>query len=169
MARSENLYGLQQALPTIRKKRQVLVFESDTEALALSEAGFENAVATLGTAITSDQIELLFRDADEIVFCFTGGEAGKKRYYRAMYQALPHAAVGCRLSALQLSEGVEPSSLVGYIGVEGMTSALAGRIAFEHRPTDDPAGCWAFCTGGMSLSMIDEQYREMLELKLRAD
>ncbi|HNF89983.1 MAG TPA: toprim domain-containing protein, partial [Thiobacillaceae bacterium] len=80
--------------------------------------GVQNAVATLGTAITPDHLTRLLRLVDEIVFAFDGDNAGRKAAWRALENSLPQARDGKLLSFLFLPEGEDPDSFVQAQGAE---------------------------------------------------
>jgi len=97
---------------------QILVVEGYMDVIALAEAGFENTVAPLGTALTEDQLYLLWRMAAEPVLCFDGDAAGMKAATRAMERALPLLKAGKSLRFIILPEGDDPDTLVRREGTE---------------------------------------------------
>lgn len=82
--KSKNLYGLDKARKEILATKTALIVEGYTDVIALHEAGFTNAVATLGTALTAQHIKLLSRFAKRIVYIFDGDEAGLRAASRAV-------------------------------------------------------------------------------------
>ena len=76
------LYGLSHAVEGARKTGELIVTEGYMDVIALHQAGFETAVAPLGTALTEAQIELMWRVAAEPVLCFDGDEAGQARGFQ---------------------------------------------------------------------------------------
>lgn len=86
------LYGLFEARNAIRDAGYVLVTEGYMDVVALTQLGFPNAVATLGTACTPDHLQKLFRFTDSVVFSFDGDEAGRRASRRALDAALPYAS-----------------------------------------------------------------------------
>ena len=78
--------------------------------IACVAAGFEATVAPLGTALTEDQLRLLWQMADEPVLCFDGDEAGLKAAFRAVDTALPQLKPGKSLSFALLPEGQDPTT-----------------------------------------------------------
>jgi DNA primase len=87
--KGRELYGLSHARNAIRAKGRVLVVEGYMDVVALAQHGVENAVATLGTATSAIHIQKLFRQTDEIVFCFDGDAAGRRAAWHALEVALP--------------------------------------------------------------------------------
>ena len=82
--KSRTLYGLSQALSTIRRERLAIVCEGYTDVIACHQAGLANAVATLGTALTSAHAEMLERLDARVVLLFDGDEAGERAADRAV-------------------------------------------------------------------------------------
>lgn len=81
--KSRNLLGLYQQADEIRQKRQVVIVEGNFDMISLVEHGLPNVVAPLGTALTSSQVRLLVKYADEAILLFDGDEAGVKAAMRA--------------------------------------------------------------------------------------
>ena len=106
------LYNLAGALSAARLSGEVLVGEGYMDVIALSQAGFEAAVAPLGTALTEDQMTALWRLAPEPVLCFDGDEAGRKAAARAAERALPLLRPGHSLRFVELPAGEDPDSYV---------------------------------------------------------
>jgi DNA primase len=82
--KAKNLYGLFQAKQSIRQKNQVIIMEGYTDVLIAHQFGFDNAVASLGTALTGQQVSLLRRFADEILIAFDSDSAGKSATLRSL-------------------------------------------------------------------------------------
>src|SRR5690606_6718409 len=102
------------------------VVEGYVDAIALVVAGFQGAVAPLGTALTEDQMGLLWRMSDEPVLCFDGDNAGKRAAYRAVELALPLIGPGRSLRFATLPEGKDPDDLIRASGPEAMKEVLVG-------------------------------------------
>ncbi|MBZ0216965.1 MAG: DNA primase, partial [Fimbriimonadaceae bacterium] len=100
-----NLYNAFNAREAAHKRGTAIVVEGYMDVIALAMAGFTNAVAPLGTALTEDQLGLLWRMGDEPVLCFDGDSAGRKAMYRAIDLALPKLSPGKSLSFALLPEG----------------------------------------------------------------
>jgi len=109
--RSE-LYGLDQVLKRGKRPERVLIVEGYMDVVALAQFGVDNAVATLGTATTGEQIEQLYRHVSEVVFCFDGDAAGRRAAWRALETVLPLLKEGRRAGFLFLPQGHDPDSLV---------------------------------------------------------
>jgi DNA primase len=110
--KGRELYGLFEHRRAIQGEDKVLVVEGYMDVVMLDQHGVDNAVATLGTAITSDQAARLLRLANEVVFAFDGDSAGRKAAWRALENSLPQARDGKLLSFLFLPDGEDPDSFV---------------------------------------------------------
>jgi DNA primase len=116
--KGRELYGLFEHRRAIQGEDQVLVVEGYMDVVMLDQYGVDNAVATLGTAITSDQAARLLRLANEVVFAFDGDAAGRKAAWRALENSLPQARDGKLLSFLFLPDGEDPDSFVRAQGAD---------------------------------------------------
>jgi len=110
--KGRTLYNLDRALPAARKSGRVIVVEGYMDVIALAQAGFGEAVAPLGTALTEHQLERLWRIADVPILCFDGDSAGQKAAMRAAHRALPMLAPGRSLAFVTLPHGQDPDDLV---------------------------------------------------------
>ncbi|CAA0094720.1 DNA primase [Starkeya nomas] len=103
----------------------VIAAEGYVDVIALVEAGFAGAVAPLGTALTEEQLALLWKMAPEPILLFDGDKAGRRAAYRAIDLALPHLKPGVSLSFGMLPEGQDPDDLVRSGGREAVDGVLA--------------------------------------------
>ena len=110
--KGRTLYNLDRAAPASRKSGRVLVVEGYMDVIALAQAGFGEAVAPLGTALTEMQLERLWRLVDVPILCFDGDSAGQKAAIRAAQRALPMLAPGRSLAFVTLPAGQDPDDLV---------------------------------------------------------
>jgi DNA primase len=94
------------------------------DVVALAQFGFANCVATLGTATTSEQAELLFRASDEVIYCFDGDRAGRQAAWRALEATLPKLREGRQARFLFLPEGEDPDSMVRRGGAAAFSDLL---------------------------------------------
>jgi DNA primase len=127
--KGRELYGLYEARRANRKLERMLVVEGYMDVIALAQAGISYAVATLGTATSTEHLERIFRVVPEVVFCFDGDEAGRKAAERALHSALPTMADGRQARFLFLREGEDPDSLVRKEGAEAFLDLVHGRPA----------------------------------------
>lgn len=119
------LYGLAQAREPASKAGEVIVAEGYMDVIALSQGGFPNAVAPLGTALTEDQITELWRLAPEPLVCFDGDAAGQKAAARAADRALPILKPGHSLRFISLPPGEDPDDLLKRGGAKAMRDLMA--------------------------------------------
>jgi len=109
---------------------EIIVVEGYIDAIAMSEAGFPNVVAPLGTALTPDQCTLLWAMASEPILCFDGDNAGRKAAFRAIETALPLIGAGKSLRFALLPEGQDPDDLIRSSGPTAMAEVLRGARPF---------------------------------------
>jgi DNA primase len=102
----------------------IIVVEGYIDAIAVSEAGFPNVVAPLGTALTPDQCALLWAMASEPILCFDGDGAGRRAAFRAIETALPLIGPGKSLRFALLPEGQDPDDLIRASGPAAMAEHL---------------------------------------------
>ena len=119
------LYNHHQARKATREGAQLLVAEGYVDVIALTSAGFEAAVAPLGTALTSAQCELLWNLSEEPILCFDGDRAGRKAAYRAIDMALPLIGPGRSFGFVLLPEGKDPDDLIRSGGRETVLQVLS--------------------------------------------
>jgi len=103
---------------------EVIAVEGYVDVIAMVTAGFEATVAPLGTALTSEQLMLLWRMTDEPTLCFDGDAAGRRAAYRAVDLALPLIKPGKSLKFASLPEGQDPDDLVRAGGREAVAEVL---------------------------------------------
>jgi DNA primase len=106
------LYNFGPAREAALKGAPLIVAEGYLDVIALVEAGFAGAVAPLGTALTEDQLGLIWRVAPEPILCFDGDEAGLRAGARASHLALPHLIPGQSLRFGFLPKGEDPDSFL---------------------------------------------------------
>lgn len=126
--KGHELYGLHEARDAIRKSGRAIVAEGYMDVICLAQAGFEESVAALGTAVSSAHVSALFKAADHVVFAFDGDAAGRKAARRALEAALPVIADTKRASFVLLGEGEDPDSLISTHGAPAFEGALAGAL-----------------------------------------
>ena len=111
------LYGLSWAKNTIRREESALVVEGYTDVVSLSAAGLDNAVAPLGTSLTSEQAALLRRYTTRVYLLFDSDAAGLKATFRAGDMLL---SAGVHPSVVTLPPGEDPDTVVHKEGAEGL-------------------------------------------------
>lgn len=126
------LYALFEARRSIREHGYVLVVEGYMDVLMLVQAGFENAVATLGTACTLNHIQKLIRQTDRIVFCFDGDEAGRKAAYRALVSSLPFATDTREFCFIFLPDAEDPDSFIKKNGANAFHKEILNALPLSN-------------------------------------
>ena len=104
---------------------QIVVVEGYMDVIALSEAGFPATVAPLGTALTIEQVKLLWRMAREPILCFDGDSAGQRAAFRAVDTVLPHLTPGYSVQFAFLPDGLDPDDLIRQRGAQAFRDVLA--------------------------------------------
>jgi DNA primase len=117
-SKGRELYGLFEARAALREHGYALVTEGYMDVVALAQLGFANAVATLGTACTSDHVQKLFRFTDAVVFSFDGDAAGRRAARKALDAALPFASDTRSIKFLFLPDEHDPDSFIRQFGRE---------------------------------------------------
>ena len=107
-----------------RPSAPLIAVEGYVDVIAMVSAGFEATVAPLGTALTTEQLVLLWKMADEPTLCFDGDDAGRRAAYRAVDLALPLLRPGKSLKFASLPEGHDPDDLVRAGGREAINEVL---------------------------------------------
>ena len=154
-----NLYNLATARQAAYDGATVVVVEGYVDVIAMVRAGFDASVAPLGTALTEDQLTLLWKLADEPVLCFDGDGAGLRAAYRAVDIALPRLKPGKSLKFALLPQGQDPDDLVRSSGPEAVREVIAAA-----RPL--AAMLWARETEGHSFDTPER--RAALEARINA-
>lgn len=104
--------------------KPVIAVEGYMDVIALSQAGFDEVVAPLGTALTEEQMALLWRISPEPVLCFDGDQAGLRAAHRAVDTGLPNLQPGKSLAFALLPEGKDPDDLVKEQGASAFRTVL---------------------------------------------
>jgi DNA primase len=118
------LFNHHRARKSAHDASAIIVVEGYIDAIAVSEAGFPNVVAPLGTALTPDQCALLWAMASEPILCFDGDGAGRRAAFRAIETALPLIGAGKSLRFALLPEGQDPDDLIRASGPASIAEHL---------------------------------------------
>ena len=142
--KGRGLYNLHMARKPAYDAGTVIAVEGYMDVIGLAQGGIDHAVAPLGTALTEDQIGLMWRMSPEPILCFDGDRAGLKAAFRAVERVLPLLKPGHSLRFALLPEGKDPDDLVREQGAGAMHEVLAAA-----RPLSDmvwekeySAGTW---------------------------
>ncbi len=120
------LYNIAGVRKAAHDGARVIAVEGYVDVIAMVTAGFEGTVAPLGTALTADQLGLMWRMADEPILCFDGDDAGRRAAYRAVDLALPFLKPGKSIKFAQLPDGQDPDDLARSGGRDAIEDVLTG-------------------------------------------
>ena len=152
-AKGSLLYGQHLAAPAARKAGRVIAVEGYMDVIALHQAGIAETVAPLGTALTEQQLESLWRLAEDPVLCFDGDEAGVRAAGRVVERALPLVNAGRSLRFALLPAGQDPDSMVRESdGRQAMTEIVDAAIPLS-------AQLWKAAAGGRLLDTPEARAR----------
>jgi DNA primase len=175
--KGRELYGLYEARRAERKLERLLVVEGYMDVVMLAAHGIRNAVATLGTATTSEHLRRIFSVVPEVVFCFDGDRAGREAAWRALQVSLPSLHDGRQIRFLLLPDGEDPDSLVRREGAAAFGARLTESIPLSEflldslsadvdlRSLDGKARLAALAKPLLS-QLPDGVYRELLTTEL---
>jgi DNA primase len=135
--KGKNLYGLNKAKEEIRKKGFALIVEGYFDLISLWNAGIGNVVATLGTALTREHLELLRRYTVEVVALFDPDEAGRKALDRSLELFL---SMRMRARALVLPDGCDPDDYIKKHGKDKLDELIAHAPAISDYYIDNVLG-----------------------------
>ncbi|UDG79074.1 DNA primase [Candidatus Ecksteinia adelgidicola] len=121
--KSQQLYGLYEALKNNSVLKRILIVEGYMDVIALAQYGINYSTASLGTSTTSEHIQLLFRNTDHVICCYDGDQAGRNAAWRTLKRALPHLQDGRQLQFMFLPDSEDPDTLI----------RKEGKIIFEKR------------------------------------
>ena len=129
--KGEALYGLHEVLQADRHPTDIVVVEGYMDVVALAQHDLPRAVATLGTATSTRQVERLLKTTGDVIFCFDGDEAGRRAAWRALENALPAMRQGRQIRFLFLPEGEDPDSMVRQSGSESFEERLQQAVSLS--------------------------------------
>ncbi|GEP04621.1 DNA primase [Methylobacterium oxalidis] len=181
--KGQGLYNLHQARKAAHDRGTIIAVEGYVDVIAMTMAGHANTVAPLGTALTEEQLGLLWRQADEPILCFDGDRAGQRAAFRALDVALPMLEPGRSLRFALLPEGQDPDDLLrsgGAAAIDRVLEAAKPLVevlwarAVEAGPIDTPER-----RAGLAKSLretvavirdetVRRYYRDEIEERLRA-
>ncbi|TMX43841.1 DNA primase [Vibrio sp. Hep-1b-8] len=116
--KGKELYGLYEVMQAYREPPQILVVEGYMDVVALAQYGVDYSVASLGTATTGDQLQLLLRSTNQVVCCYDGDKAGQNAAWKAMEEAVTYLGGNKTIKFMFLDEGEDPDSFIRRHGKE---------------------------------------------------
>ncbi len=130
-SKSRNLYGLFQARKAIREQDSAIVVEGYMDLIACHQAGVENAVASLGTALTVEQVKLIKRNTHNVFILYDADQAGELATLRGLELFLEE---GLEVKIVRLPEGHDPDSFLKEFGVDKFRKELSNaKTLFDYR------------------------------------
>ncbi len=181
--KSNLLYNFKRAREASRKAGTLLVTEGYMDVIACARAGLDHAVAPNGTALTEEQLRLMWRTVSEPVLCFDGDQAGRKAAFRAVDLALQHIAPGHSLRFVLLPDGKDPDDLLNEGGRAALEKKFSENVSFadmlflslkEQQPLETPEQKAAFkkavraSLGRIGDKDVREFYAQDFEARLSA-
>ena len=178
-----NLYNGASARQAAHDGAPIIAVEGYVDVIAMVTAGFPATVAPLGTALTEEQLGLLWKMADEPLLFFDGDNAGRRAAYRALDMALPKLLPGKSLKFALLPEGQDPDDLARSGGREAIAEVLDSARSLsdmlwqreaESAPLDTPERKAALearvgeMIGAISNEAVRRYYRDEFQARLRA-
>src|SRR5690606_1451915 len=161
-SKRQTLYNGHSAKTAARNEASVVVVEGYLDVIAAVSAGFEGTVAPLGTALTEEHLQLLWRMADVPVLCFDGDKAGLKAAERAIDIVLPHLKPGRSVKIATLPEGQDPDDLIKAQGRQAFADVID-----TARSLSDMV--WSLETGGLVPEAPEERAALQARLRERAN
>lgn len=126
--KSETLFGENAATGHFYKNNFAILVEGYMDVIALHQAGFKQVVASLGTSVTENHIQKLWRACDEIVVCLDGDSAGVRASNRIIDIVMPNISASKSVSFINLPAGLDPDDLIKQKGAELFNKLLTDRI-----------------------------------------
>jgi DNA primase len=126
------LYNIAAARKAAHEGARVIAVEGYVDVIAMVMAGYEGTVAPLGTALTAEQLALMWRLNDEPILCFDGDDAGRRAAYRALDIALPLLKPGKSLKIATLPDGQDPDDLARSGGRDAIEDVLGAARPLAH-------------------------------------
>ncbi|MFD4930608.1 DNA primase [Peribacillus butanolivorans] len=121
--KSKTLYNFHHARPHIRKKEQVVIFEGFADCISAVRAGVENSVATMGTALTDQHIQLLKRNTDQILICYDSDSAGLNAANRAVNMLQDNDFT---VKVALMPDNLDPDDYIKEFGEKSFVSEVIG-------------------------------------------
>ncbi|MCL1123160.1 DNA primase [Shewanella surugensis] len=122
--KGNELYGLYEVKQRHKNPQQILIVEGYMDVVALGQFGVDYAVASLGTATTTEQFQLLLRSTREVICCYDGDRAGQEAAWRALETALPLLKPGVQIRFMFIREGEDPDSMIREVGKEAFEAQM---------------------------------------------
>ena len=160
--KSKLLFNFHQARPSIRKKDQVVLFEGFADTISAKEAGVENGIATMGTSLTDDHIQILKRNCQEVLICYDSDKPGLEAANRTADLILQ---AGLTVKVAVMPDGLDPDEYIKKYGSKSFMQEVIGDsltyLAFKMRFLRHGRNLH---NEGERISYIEEVLKEIIKL-----
>jgi DNA primase len=129
--KGRTIYNFDLASPASRDAKRIIVVEGQMDVIALHQAGFPEAVAPLGTALTEEQLTMLWRVDEAPILCFDGDAPGQKAAMRAVERALPAINPERSLAFVSLPPGQDPDDVIKAGGTADLKRQFANPLSLD--------------------------------------
>lgn len=129
--KGRTIYNFDRASPAARDTKRIIVVEGQMDVIALDQAGFKEAVAPLGTALTEHQLAMLWRIDEAPILCFDGDSAGQKAAMRAVERAMPAVQPERSLAFVHLPPGQDPDDIIRSGGTGDLRKQFADPLSLD--------------------------------------
>ncbi|MEH7111956.1 DNA primase [Neobacillus niacini] len=121
--KSKILYNFHLAKPSIRKLQQAILFEGFADVIAADKSGVENGIATMGTSLTDEHINIIKQNTQSITICYDSDKAGIEAAFRAGNMLID---AGCTIKVAMMSDGLDPDDYIKKNGPEKFRNEVIG-------------------------------------------
>ncbi|PTL40536.1 DNA primase [Alkalicoccus saliphilus] len=122
--KSRLLYYFHGARPAVKRKNEAVLFEGYVDVISAFRAGIEHGVGALGTALSEEQAKMLRRNADRVILCYDGDEAGQKAAWK---NAEILKKSGLEVFVAALPEGMDPDDYIKEYGADRFADTVIGQ------------------------------------------
>jgi len=170
--KGETMYGENIATGHAYKSNYSIVVEGYMDVIVMHQAGFNQAVASLGTAVTDKHLQKLWRSGDEIITCLDGDNAGMRASAKLTQMSLEHITANKSMSFIELPKGLDPDDLIKASGSKAMSKLLDSRIGLSEMIWKNESKGKLFKTPEARASLeqkLDEYCDEIKDQKLKTN
>ncbi|MDX1916804.1 MAG: DNA primase [Rickettsiaceae bacterium] len=129
--KGEALFGENIAYSSAHKTGSIILVEGYFDAIALHQKGFKNVVASLGTAVTHNQVTKLWKIASKVIVCLDGDSAGIRAAKKLLDIAIEHVSSSKQISFICLPSGMDPDDFVAKYGKDGFARLLENQMSLS--------------------------------------
>lgn len=126
--KNETMYGENIAISSAYKKNYAIIVEGYMDVIALNQAGIQEVVASLGTAVTEKHLQKLWRSADEVIACLDGDDAGQRASSKLISTALPMIGSEKKITFINLYGRKDPDEVIRSEGIAVFNKLFAERM-----------------------------------------